>query len=102
MTGVQTCALPILEYFTDGILDELRRVKSQLPQYGERLETHQKKILKFIEEHGSITAREYANITKRARATRILDFKKLTNMGLIKPIGKGKATKYISSEKNLY
>lgn len=91
-----------LEYFTDGILDELRRVKSQLPQYGERLEVHQKKILRFIEEHGSITAREYANITKRARATRILDFKKLTNMGLIKPIGKGKATQYISSEKNLY
>ena len=84
-----------LEYFTDGILDELIRVKSQLPQYNERLEPHHRKILKYIEENGSITAREYATLTERARATRILDFKKLTDMELIKSVGKGKATRYV-------
>jgi len=84
-----------LEYFTDGILDELRRIRSQLPQNGDRLEPHHKKILKYIDENGSITAREYAAITERARATRIQDFKKLTDMGLIKSMGIGKATYYI-------
>jgi len=84
-----------LEYFTDGILDELRRVRSQLPQYGNRLEPHHKKILKYLDENGSITAREYAAITERARATRIQDFKKLVDMELIKSIGIGKATYYV-------
>lgn len=84
-----------LEYFTDGILNELRRVRSQLPQYGDRLEPHHKKILKYIEANGSITAREYATLTDRAKATRIQDFKKLTSWELIKPMGRGKTTYYI-------
>lgn len=84
-----------LEYFTEGILDELNRVISKFPQYRERLEPHHKKILEYIHEHGSITAREYAQITLRAKATRINDFKKLTDMGLIKSMGIGKATYYI-------
>ncbi len=83
-----------LEYFTDGIIDELNRVKSQLPQYQERLEPHHKQILEYIKEHGSITMREYAAITNRARPTRIQDFKRLVDMGLIKPMGIGKATYY--------
>jgi len=83
-----------LEYFTDGIIDELSRVKSQFPQYQERLEPHHKQILEYIKEHGSITAREYAEITDRAKATRIQDFKKLVDLGLITTIGVGKATYY--------
>lgn len=84
-----------LEYFTDGIIDELNRVKSQLPQYQERLEPHHKQIIEYIKEHGSITMREYAEITDRARPTRIQDFKKLVDMGLIKSVGVGKATYYV-------
>lgn len=85
-----------LEYFTDGIIDELNRVKSQFPQYQERLEPHHKQILEYIKKHGSITAREYAKITDRAKATRIQDFKKLVDLGLIVTVGIGKATYYIS------
>jgi Fic family protein len=84
-----------LEYFSDGIIDELNRVKSQLPQYQERLEPHHKQIIEYIKEHGSITAREYAEITDRAKATRIQDFKKLVGIGLITPVGVGKATYYV-------
>ncbi len=84
-----------LEYFTDGIIDELNRVKSQFPQYQERLEPHHKQILEYIKEHGSITMREYEEITDRAKATRIQDFKKLVDLGLIVPVGAGKATYYI-------
>jgi len=84
-----------LEYFTEGILDELNRVISKFPQYRERLEPHHKKILEYIHEHGSITAREYSQITLRAKATRIQDFKKLTDMRLIQSMGIGKATYYV-------
>lgn len=84
-----------LEYFTDGIIDELNRVKSQFPQYQERLEPHHKQILEYIKKHGSITAREYAKITDRAKATRIQDFRKLIDLGLVVTVGIGKATYYI-------
>ncbi|HMS25650.1 MAG TPA: Fic family protein [Acidimicrobiia bacterium] len=86
-----------LEYFTDGIIDELNRVKAQLPQSRnqERLEPHHKLILEYIKENGSISAKEYAQLTDRARPTRIGDFKKLVVMGLIMPVGVGKATYYV-------
>lgn len=84
-----------LEYFIEGIIDELSRVKSLIPLYMSRLEPHHKLIIKYIKKHGSITAREYAKITDRARATRIQDFKKLVNMNVIKPMGVGKATYYV-------
>ncbi|MEI7579876.1 MAG: Fic family protein [bacterium] len=84
-----------LEYFTEGIIDELNRVKAQFPQYQERLEPHHKQIIEYIKEYGSITAREYAEITDRAKATRIQDFKKLVDLGLISTIGVGKATYYV-------
>ena len=83
-----------LEYFTDGIIDELNRVKSQFPQYQDRLETHHKQILAYINEHGTISAKEYAQITTRARPTRIQDFKRLLDLGLIMAKGVGKATYY--------
>lgn len=87
-----------LEYFTVGIMDELSRVRSRLTQYQRRLEPHHKLIIEYIKKHGSITAREYAKITERARATRTQDFKKLVYMKLIKPIGVGKATYYVLEE----
>jgi len=88
-----------LEYFTDGILDELNRIILEFPQYQERLEPHHRKIIEYLKEHGSITAREYARITDRAQSTRKLDLKKLTNLGLIKAIGNGKATYYVLKTK---
>ena len=88
-----------LEYFIDGIIDELTRVKSQFPQYQERLEPHHKQIFEYIKKHGSITAREYAKITDRAKSTRIQDFKRLVDLGIIVSVGIGKATYYTLKSK---
>ncbi|OGM19976.1 hypothetical protein A2955_02170 [Candidatus Woesebacteria bacterium RIFCSPLOWO2_01_FULL_37_19] len=94
---------PWLEYFTEGIIDELLRVQGTLPQTiitpdTELKEFHQK-ILNCIKEKGFIKDSDYAKLVDRARATRILDFQKLVELGLIKRKGKGKATYYILSER---
>jgi len=87
-----------LEYFTDGIIDELLRVKKELSRITTGPETELKpyhqKILDFIKEKGYITDRDYAKFTLRAKATRVLDFKFLLKMGLIVRKGEGRATYY--------
>jgi len=89
---------PWLEYFTEGIVDELLRVQKLLsqapPVLGSHLQPHHEKILEFIKEKGFITARDYAGLVDRAKATRILDFKKLIGLGLISRKGRGRATYY--------
>src|SRR3989338_3631515 len=89
---------PWLEYFTDGIIDELLRVGGELAKSGttpeDTLESFHKAILDHIAKHGFIADRDYAKLTSRARPTRNLDFKKLIKLGLIEKQGKGKATFY--------
>ncbi|MEK7497397.1 MAG: Fic family protein [Patescibacteria group bacterium] len=92
-----------LEYFTEGIIDELLRVQKNLPNttatpYTQLLDYH-KKILEFIKQNGFIKDRDYAKLVKRARPTRALDFKKLISMSLIERKAKGKATYYILKKK---
>ncbi|MEX0619809.1 MAG: Fic family protein [Pseudohongiellaceae bacterium] len=87
-----------LEYFADGILDELGRIRKTLPRMEAgkpRLEDHHREILNYIEEHGSITQREYAGFTSRSRASRKLDFEKLMDLGLIEARGVGRGTYYV-------
>lgn len=92
-----------LEYFTEGIIDELLRVQKLLPDVGINPQTQLKeyhlKILEFIKEREFITDRDYAKLVDRAKATRALDFKKLIEFELISRKGKGKATYYILREK---
>ena len=92
-----------LEYFTDGIIDELLRVKKLLMEIspGPTMELfpYHEKILKFIEKKGYITDSDYSKITERAKATRSLDFNKLINLGFIERKGKGRATYYILKER---
>ncbi len=87
-----------LEYFTDGIIDELFRVKKLLLEIPSNPETelkpYYKNILRIIKAKGYIADRGYAKITKRAKATRNLDFKKLIKLGLIQRKGKGRASYY--------
>jgi cell filamentation protein, protein adenylyltransferase len=87
-----------LEYFTEGIVDELLRVLSEIAELGNKpqasLEEHHRKILSQLDKHGFITDKDYSCLTKRAKATRTLDFKKLLNLGLITRHGKGKNTHY--------
>ena len=87
-----------LEYFADGILDELVRVRKTLPDHLEpkpRLEPHHQQVLDYIREHGSITQREYGKISSRSLASRKLDFERLLDLNLIETKGTGRGTYYI-------
>lgn len=88
-----------LEYFTEGIIDELLRVEKLLPKIAMNPETqlrvHHLKIIEYIQELGFISDQEYAKLVNRAKATRTKDFKKLQELGLIERKGKGRATYYI-------
>jgi Fic family protein len=89
-----------LEYFTDGILDELRHVRKVLPEKSKvkhRLEPHHRKILGYIEEHGSISQREYGSISSRSLASRKLDFDKLIKLDLIEAKSAGRGTYYVNA-----
>jgi len=92
-----------LEYFTDGIIDELLRVEKLLPQVvispQMTLQAHHKKIIEIIRQKGFVADRDYAGLVKRAKATRRLDFNKLIKLGLIARKGKGKNTYYILKNK---
>ncbi|MFA5776886.1 MAG: Fic family protein [Parcubacteria group bacterium] len=87
-----------LEYFTDGIIDELLRVSKEMKQEAVPLEKdlrdHHRKIINFIEENEYISDRDYAKLTDRAKPTRNLDFRKLIGLGIIEKMGRGKATYY--------
>ncbi len=90
---------PWLEYFTEGIIDELLRVQKLLPEVAQTPETQLQPyhivMLEAIRERGFITDREYAKLVERARSTRALDFKKLIDLGLIERKERGRATYYI-------
>ncbi|MBI5151097.1 MAG: Fic family protein [Candidatus Pacebacteria bacterium] len=87
-----------LEYFTDGLIDELLRVQKLLPTFGNTpdttLEIHHRKMLEYIKQHGFIRDRDYAKLTERAKATRTKDFQKLLDLGLIERKGKGRSVYY--------
>jgi Fic family protein len=87
-----------LEYFTDGIIDELLRVEKILPKINTNLQSkllsYHLKILKFIQDKGIISDSDYSKLTNRAKATRRLDFNKLIDLKLIERKGKGKLTYY--------
>jgi len=91
-----------LEYFCEGIIDELLRVQKILPKVSvnpqTELKPHHKKILAFIGKNNFIADKNYAKLVKRAKATRALDFQKLIRLHLIERKGKGKSTYYILKE----
>lgn len=57
-----------------------------------RLELHHQQILNYIHERGSITQREYGDISDRSLAARKLDFEKLIRLKLIEANGVGRGT----------
>ena len=91
-----------LEYFTEGIIDELLRVEKLLPLAGSspstELKPHHKVILAIIREKGFVTDHEYARRTTRAKATRNLDLQKLLGLRLIERLGQSRASYYILRE----
>lgn len=88
-----------LIYFTDGIIDELLRIEKFLKNSNipNRLTEHEKIIIEYIKNKGSISKSEYSKITNRANSTQILDFKRLINKNIIIKHNKGKATFYTLS-----
>jgi len=88
-----------LEYFTDGIIDELLRVGGELAKSditpASELQSYHLSMIDYIGKHGFIKDGDYSKLTMRARPTRNLDFKKLIGLGLIEKQGKGKATYYV-------
>jgi len=91
-----------LEYFCEGIIDEILRIQKLLPKVNinpqTELKPYHRKILKFIEKNNFVTDKNYARLVKRAKATRALDFQKLINLSLIERKGKGRSTYYILKE----
>ncbi|XP_051912378.1 protein adenylyltransferase FICD-like [Hippocampus zosterae] len=87
-----------LEYFAEGILDELKRVQKTLPAQQPRLEPHHRLILEHLESHGSITQQEYGGISNRSLASRKNDFARLVELGLIRPVGGGRSIHYVLAE----
>ncbi|MCC6603134.1 MAG: Fic family protein [Anaerolineae bacterium] len=89
---------PWLEYFAEGILDELLRVQKQIENNlaapDTTLKPYHEAILGHIEANGFITDKEYARLTERAKATRALDFKFLLELGLIERKGRGPSVYY--------
>lgn len=92
-----------LEYFTDGIIDELLRVGDELAKSNNtpatKLQSYHRRVIDYTKKHGFIKDSDYAQFTERARPTRNLDFKKLIELGLIEKQGKGKATYYVLKNK---
>ncbi len=86
---------PWLEYFAEGILDELKRVQKSLPAKPIRLEPHHEQILQFLDQQGTITQREYGAISNRSLAARKQDFAKLLELGLIRKEGGGRSVYYV-------
>jgi Fic family protein len=87
-----------LEYFTDGIIDELLRVKKESEDQSQttrpRMRTEYQKVIDYLNENDSINDREYSKITKRANSTRAQDFRNMVERGIIERLGKGKNTYY--------
>ncbi|MEI7425894.1 MAG: Fic family protein [Candidatus Moraniibacteriota bacterium] len=87
-----------LEYFTDGIIDELLRVSKHLEMENispeNELKEYHQKIISYIKKFGYIADRDYTKLTTRAKPTRNLDFRKLIELGIIEKAGNGKATYY--------
>ncbi|NQU99887.1 MAG: Fic family protein [Parcubacteria group bacterium] len=87
-----------LEYFTDGIIDELLRVGKEVVKQDikpkDQLSNDQQKLINYIKRHGYITDKLYSEITDRAKPTRHLDFRNLIERGLIEMHNKARATYY--------
>lgn len=88
-----------LEYFTEGVVDELLRVKKDVEKEASELtpplKKYEKQIIDFIAKSSQMKDSDYATLTTRSKTTRARDFKKLVTRGLIQRQGKGKSSFYV-------
>ena len=86
-----------LEYFVDGILDELKRVQKNilLSKPYMRMPEHYNIVLDYINKRGSISQSEYAKISSRSLAARKIDFVRMLELGLIEAKANGRSSYYV-------
>lgn len=90
-----------LEYFSEGILNELHRVHGIIFQSSilqAPLEKHHHDILAYINQFGYIRQRDYATFSTRSLASRKKDFEKLIEYNLIKSQGIGRGIYYVCAD----
>ena len=95
-----------LEYFTDGVLISISRVKEKVLRLSiERkkkekmgqiaLTERQMKILEYIQRNGEITTGDIAKMFKITRQGALKEITKLVDLEIVKLIGKGRGAHYI-------
>ncbi len=95
-----------LEYFTDGVLLSISKVRNKVLQLslekqkkdakGQiQLTERQMKIIEYIHMNGQITAGNVAEMFKITRQAALKEINKLVGYGIIKLEGKGRGAHYI-------
>lgn len=97
-----------LEYFTKGFRKEIDHVKNSILALSSRkvdgkiksqiyLTPEQLRIIDFLDQMGRITAKDVEDVLSCPKRTAQLHVQKLKKIRMIKPVGKGKATYYITN-----
>jgi len=97
-----------LEYFTDGVLDSINRVKDTIARLGfvsktkganqVELTPRQVKILEKIKGNGKITNRDLRSMFNISRQAILKEISKLVEVGIIKLVGKGRGAYYVATK----
>jgi Fic family protein len=97
-----------LEYFTDGVLDSINKVKDTIARLGFvsktkgadqiELTPRQVKILEKIKGNGKITNRDIRSMFNISRQAILKEISKLVEVGIIKLVGKGRGAYYVATK----
>lgn len=97
-----------LEYFTDGVLDSINKVKDTITRLGFvsktkgadqiELTPRQVKILEKIKGNGKIANRDLRSMFNISRQAILKEISKLVEVGIIKLVGKGRGAYYVATK----
>lgn len=97
-----------LEYFTDGVLDSINKVKDTITRLGFvsktkgadqiELTPRQVKILEKIKGNGKITNRDLRSMFNISRQAILKEISKLVEVGIVKLVGKGRGAYYVATK----
>jgi Fic family protein len=97
-----------LEYFTDGVLDSINKVKDTIARLGFvsktkgadqiELTPRQVKILEKIKGNDKITNRDLRSMFNISRQAILKEISKLVEVGIIKLVGKGRGAYYVATK----
>ncbi len=89
-----------LEFFTESVLCELQRNIGSISKQSNQphLESHEQRILVYLERLGSVSLREYSAISTRSLGALQADFERLRRLGLIETVGHGQGRYFVLAE----